>query len=140
MMFWTAWDPRVPKVPRDRRDRLESTALPDELRVQLYDLFRLRGQVAHRNYYGGDALGTAIETLTAGGVEVLEHTPEERQEWVDALQPLERRFIEENEIRGLPAAAFVQEARERAASYADWTDQELWDHVSERPVQGIITL
>ena len=114
--------------------------LPDDLRVQLYNLFRLRGQVAHRNYYGGDALGTAIETLTAGGVEVIEHTPEERQEWVDAVQPLEQRFIEENERRGLPAAALVHEAKERAAVYADWTDQELWDHVSERPVQGIIAL
>ena len=114
--------------------------LPDDLRVQLYDLFRLRGQVAHRNYYGGKALGHAIETLTAGGVEVIELTPDERQEWVDAIQPLEQRFIDENERRGLPAAAFVREARERAAVYADWTDQELWDHVLERPVQGIIAL
>ncbi len=114
--------------------------LPDDLRVQLYNLFRLRGQVAHRNYYGGEALGRALETLTAGGVEVIELTLEERQEWIDAIQPLEQRFIEENERRGLPAAAFVREARERAAVYADWTDQELWDHVLERPVQGIIAL
>jgi len=114
--------------------------LPADLRVQLYDLFRLRGQVAHRNYYGGDALDTAIARLTAGGVEVSEPTPEEGEEWRDAVQPLEQRFIEENARRGLPAAAFVHEAKQRAAVYADWTDQELWDHVSERPVQGIIAL
>ena len=114
--------------------------MPDDLRVQLYNLFRLRGQVASRNYYGEGASRTAIETLTAGGVEVIEHTPEERQEWIDAIQPLEQRFVEENERRGLPAAAFVNEARERATVYADWTDQELWDHVLERPVQGIIAL
>jgi len=114
--------------------------LPDDLRAQLYDLFRFRGQIAHRNYYGGDALATAIETLKAGGVEIIEPTPEESQEWLEALQPLEQRFIDENEARGLPAAAFVDEARERAAGYADWTDQELWDHVSEHPVQGIIAL
>ena len=114
--------------------------LPDDLRAQLYDLFRFRGQIAHRNYYGGDALATAIETLKAGGVEIIEPTPEESQEWLEALQPLEQRFIDKNEARGLPAAAFVDEARERAAGYADWTDQELWDHVSEHPVQGIIAL
>jgi len=114
--------------------------LPADLRVQLYDLFRLRGQVAHRNYYGGDALDTAIARLTAGGVEVSEPTPEEGEEWRDAVRPLEQRFIEENARRGLPAAAFVHEAKQRAAVYADWTDQELWDHVSERPVQGIIAL
>ena len=114
--------------------------LPADLRVPLYNLFRLRGQVAYRNYYGGEALGAAIETITAGGVETVEPTPEERQQWVEAVQPLEQRFIEENERLGLPAAAFVREAKERAAAYAGWTDQELWDHVSAHPVQGIIEL
>ena len=46
--------------------------LPADLRVPLYNLFRLRGQVAYRNYYGGEALGAAIETITAGGVETVE--------------------------------------------------------------------
>ena len=114
--------------------------LPADLRVPLYNLYRLRGQVAHQNYYGGDALDAAIETLTAGGVEVIEPTPEERRAWVDAVQPLEQRFIAENERLGLPAAAFVREARERAAVYDGWTDQEIWDHVSAHPVPGIITL
>ena len=115
-------------------------ALPGDLRVQLYDLFRLRGQVASRNYYGAGALGTALETLVAGGVEVTDLGPGELQEWSELVRPLEQRFIEENERLGLPAAAFVSEARERAAVYADWSEQELWDHVSERPVQGIIAL
>ena len=114
--------------------------LPTELRVQLYDLYRLRGQVAYQNYYGGEALAQAIATLTAGGVETVEPTPEERQQWVEVVQPLERRFIEQNERLGLPATAFVREAKQRAAVYAGWTDQELWDHVLAEPVQGIIRL
>jgi TRAP-type C4-dicarboxylate transport system substrate-binding protein len=114
--------------------------LPEDLRVELYNLFRLRGQVAHRNYYGGEALDRSIETLVAGGVEIIELTPDEQQEWVDAILPLERRFIEENEARGLPAGDFVREARQRAAVYDSWTDQQLWDHILERPVQGIIAL
>ena len=115
-------------------------SLPDDLRVQLINLFRLHGQVAHQNYYGGAAMDTAVETLADGGVEILEPTPDERQEWIDAVGPLEQRFIDENERRGLPAATFVQEAKTRAAVYQGWTDQQLWDHVSERPVQDIITL
>ena len=114
--------------------------LPGDLRVQLYDLYRLHGQVANRNFYGGGALDTAIATLRAEGVEVTEQTAAERQQWVDAVQPLEQRFIEENEQRGLPATAFVREAKARAAVYADWTDQQLWDHASANPVQGIIAL
>ncbi|MEE2965420.1 MAG: TRAP transporter substrate-binding protein DctP [Acidobacteriota bacterium] len=114
--------------------------LPADLRVPLYNLFRLRGQVAHANYYGGASVVSAIETMTAGGVETVEPTLAERQGWVDAVEPLEGRFIEKNERLGLPAAAFVREAKERAAAYAAWTDQELWDHISAHPVQGIIDL
>jgi TRAP-type C4-dicarboxylate transport system substrate-binding protein len=115
-------------------------ALPDDLRVELYNLYRFRGQIAHRNYYGGGALTSALERLDGGGVEIMIPTDDERQAWVDAARPLEHRFIEENEARGLPAEAFVREARLRAASYDGWSDDELWDQVAERPVQGIIAL
>ncbi len=115
-------------------------ALPEDLRVELYNLFRFRGQIAHRNYYGSGALETALERLEGGGVEIHEPTPVERQAWIDAVLPLEQRFIDENEARGLPAAAFVREAKARAARYEGWSDDELWDQVAERPVQGIIAL
>jgi len=115
-------------------------ALPEDLRVILYNVFRFRGQIAHQNYYGSTALETALERLVEGGVEITDPTPDERRAWVDAVRPLEERFIEENEARGLPAEAFVREARERAAVYEGWTDQQLWDHVDRNPVQGIISL
>lgn len=114
-------------------------ALPPDLRTRLIDLFRLRGQVAHRNYYGGAAMETAVTTLEEGGVEILDPLPEEREAWLEAVRPLEQRFIEENEALGLPAGAFVREARERAAVYDGWSDDEIWDHVWENPVQGIIS-
>jgi TRAP-type C4-dicarboxylate transport system substrate-binding protein len=112
--------------------------LPNDLQTTLYNVYRLRGQIAHQNYYGGAALETAINTLSDAGVEILEPTDDERQAWVDASGPLEARFIEENEARGLPAEAFVREAKERAAVYEGWTDQQLWDHIDEHPTQGII--
>ena len=114
--------------------------LPEDLRLQLYNLFRLRGQVASQNFYGGENLDRAIETLREEGIEIIDHTPAERQAWVDAVRPLEQRFIDENEALGLPATAFVREAKERAAGYEGWTDQQLWDHIEARPVQGIISL
>jgi len=112
--------------------------LPPDLQTTLYNVYRLRGQIAHQNYYGGAALETAINTLSDAGVEILEPTDDERQAWVDASGPLEARFIEENEARGLPAEAFVREAKQRAAVYEGWTDQQLWDHIDRQPTQGII--
>jgi TRAP-type C4-dicarboxylate transport system substrate-binding protein len=115
-------------------------SMPEDLRAQLHDLFRLRGQVANRNYYGGAALQAALDRLAENGVEVVRPTAAERDEWVETVRPVEQRFIEENEALGLPAGEFVAEARERAARYAGWSDQQLWDHVTASPVQGIITL
>lgn len=115
-------------------------AMPDDLRIQLYDLFRFRGQVANQNYYGGAALQTALDRLAENGVDVSDPTPTERAAWVEAVHPVEQRFIDENEALGLPAAAFVAEAKERAARYAGWADADLWNHVAARPVQGIIDL
>ncbi len=114
--------------------------MPEDLRAQLHDLFRLRGQVANRNYYGGPALQAAIDRLVENGVEVSSPTAAEREEWLQAVRPVEQRFIEENEALGLRAGDFVAEARERAARYAGWSDEQLWDHVRANPVQGIITL
>ncbi len=115
-------------------------AMPDDLRRQLYALFRLRGQVANRNYYGGAALQSALARLSENGVEVRDPTPEERAAWVEAVRPVEQRFIEANEALGLPAEAFVAEAKERAARYTGWSDEQLWNHVAEQPVPGIIDL
>ncbi|MQA92666.1 MAG: hypothetical protein GEU90_20995, partial [Gemmatimonas sp.] len=114
--------------------------LPDDLRVELYNAYRLRGQIAHQNYYGGTALASSIERLGESGVEVSEPTSDERAAWIDALQPLEERFIEENERQGLRAEAFVREAHERAAVYEGWSDQQLWDRVVQQPVQGVIDI
>ena len=114
--------------------------LPADLRAELYNLLRLVGQVANQNFYGGTALDAAVERIVEGGVELLEPTPDERQAWADAVFPLEERFIEENERLGLPAAAFVEEAKVRSARYDRWSDQELWDHVVAHPVPGVIEL
>jgi TRAP-type C4-dicarboxylate transport system substrate-binding protein len=115
-------------------------AMPEDLRAQLYDLFRFRGQVANRNYYGGAALQSALVRLEENGVEIARPTAAERQVWVEAIGPVEQRFIEENEALGLPAADFVAEAKERAARYVGWSEEQLWDHVAEHPVQGVIDL
>jgi len=56
------------------------------------------------------------------------------------VRPLEERFVEEHAALGLPAAAFLQEAKDRAAVYEGWTDQQLWDHVWANPTPGIIAL
>jgi TRAP-type C4-dicarboxylate transport system substrate-binding protein len=112
--------------------------LPDDLKLHLYDTFRLRGQIAHQNYYGSGALETAIDRLVEARVQVVDPMPDEQEAWIDAVRPLEERFIDEQEAQGRPAEAFVREARERAAVYEGWTDQQIWDHVDRNPVQGII--
>ena len=83
---------------------------------------------------------SALDIITAGGVETIDPSPSDRQQWIDAVRPLENRFIDENERLGLPAAAVVEEAKTRAAVYEGWGDQQLWDYVTSHPVPGVIEL
>jgi len=114
--------------------------LPDDLRRQLYGLFRIRGQIAVQRYYGGPRAEQALDGLRERGIRVIELGEADRREWRDAVAPLRERFLEETEARGHPARALVAELEEGAARYAEWTDEMFMERARNDPVQGIIDL
>jgi TRAP-type C4-dicarboxylate transport system substrate-binding protein len=121
-------------------NRRSFEALPDSLRRQLYALFRVRGQIAVQNYYGGPRADAALDELQNRGVQVLEMTDSDLAEWRAAAAPLSERFLDEQEAAGRPARAFAADMARLAARYDQWTDAEIMDRVRTNPVQGIIDL
>jgi len=115
-------------------------ALPQDLKEQLYLLFRIRSQIAVQNYYSGEGDERAYATLTNGGVEIIDLDDEERARFRAAVEPLTARYIAQHEAEGLPAAALVEEMRARAQEYAPLTNDQLNERVRTRPVMGIIDL
>ncbi|MDX1396673.1 MAG: TRAP transporter substrate-binding protein DctP [Gemmatimonadota bacterium] len=115
-------------------------ALPDDLKRQMYGLFRVRGQLAVQNYYGGARAAEAIEDLRERGIEILAPAEADLAEWRAALEPLRERFLSEQEARGLPARRLAEDMAALAARYRGWSDEELMNHVRTSPVQGIIEL
>ena len=115
-------------------------SLPDDLRRQMYGLFRVRGQLAVQNYYGGERAEDAIDGLRERGIEVLAPTESDLAEWRTAVEPLRERFLSEQEARGLPARRLAGDMAALAARYRGWTDTELMRHVRTSPVEGIIDL
>ena len=115
-------------------------ALPDDLRRHLYALFRVRGQIAVQNYYGGQRATEALDEVRERGVRLLELSESDVAEWRAAVAPLSERFLEEQEAEGRPARALAADMARLASEYESLSDAELVARVRERPVQGIIDL
>lgn len=114
--------------------------LPDDIRHQMYGLFRVRGQLAVQNYYGGPRAEDAIDILRERGVQVIGLTESDLAEWRAAVAPLSERFLDEQEAAGRPGRALAADMARLASRYEGLTDAQLMDRVRTNPVQGIIDL
>jgi TRAP-type C4-dicarboxylate transport system substrate-binding protein len=121
-------------------NRRSFDALPDDVRRQMYGLFRVRGQIAVQNYYGGPRADAAVDVLRERGVTILDLSESDLDEWRSAVAPLSERFLEEQEAQGRPARAFAADMRALATRYDELTDDELRTRVRTTPVEGIIDL
>lgn len=115
-------------------------ALPGDLREQMYRLFRIRGQMAVQNYYGGPRADAALEALRDHGVTVLEMGGSDFDEWRTAAAPLSERFLEGQEAAGRPARALAADMADLATRYERLSDSEIMERVRTSPVRGIIDL
>jgi len=121
-------------------NRRSFDALPDGVRRQMYGLFRIRGQLAVQNYYGGPRAREALERLESEGVEILELDDDELARWREAVAPLSERFLRDREEEGLPARALLADMRTLAAELDSLSDAELMTRVKTHPTQGLIDL
>jgi TRAP-type C4-dicarboxylate transport system substrate-binding protein len=121
-------------------NRSSFDALPDDLREELYDLFRIRSQIAAQRFYSGPPEVEARQTLRDEGIEVYEVPPGERENWRDRLAPLRDRFILSEEAEGRPAGEMVRSMETLARTYSSLSGEEIMQRVTDEPVEGIIDL
>ena len=121
-------------------NRRSFDALPEDIRRQMYGLFRVRGQIAVQNYYGGPRAGEALDDLRNRGIELIDLTESDLAEWREAVAPLSERFLEEQEAAGRPARALAADMARLAREYRGFSDEQLMERVRTNPVQGIIDL
>ncbi len=115
-------------------------SLPEDLRVSLYRLFRVRSQIAVQNYYSGSGHERALRVLRESGTETIELEQAELARWRATVAPLRERYIAQYESEGLPARAVVAHMEELAAEYSTLTNEEINDRIANSPTQGIIDL
>ena len=115
-------------------------ALPDDLRVIFYRLLRIRSQMAAQNYYSGLGHERAMTALRESDVKMFDLEGDELNRWRDVVAPLKERYIAQYESEGLPARTVVAEMEALAADYADFTNEQLNERVTNSPIQGIIDL
>jgi TRAP-type C4-dicarboxylate transport system substrate-binding protein len=114
--------------------------LPEDIRETFYRLLRVRSQMAAQDYYSGPREEASYDALRAGGCEVLDLEPAERERWREALVPLRERFISENEAQGRPAREMLAEMEALSAKYSALSRAEIRRKVVDDPVMGIIDL
>ena len=56
------------------------------------------------------------------------------------VTPLKEKYVARYELEGLPARAAVADMERLARDYADLTNQQLNERVTNLPIQGIIDL
>jgi len=111
-------------------------ALPKALKPQWYNLLRIESQMFGNAMDNENKLSR--ERNKREGVEVITLPPQEFARWKQAVQPLWDQFVEENEARGLPAKALVQELKAGSEKYSAWSEAQLMEKVTKSPIKGII--
>ena len=112
--------------------------LPGDLQAIFYRLLRIRSQMAVQNYYSGLGHERAMAALRESDVEIFELEGDELARWRKVVAPLKERYIAQYESEGLPARAAVDDMEMLAAEYADFTNEQINERVTNSPIQGII--
>lgn len=111
--------------------------LPSDLKVVLYNWFRKHAQFAAQvhSVREGDRCCMKMEEK---GIETIVLSDEELEKWRKAAAPVVEKFIADNEAKGLPAKAFVQDMRALSKKYSSVSWDELMQSTIDHPIQGII--
>jgi TRAP-type C4-dicarboxylate transport system substrate-binding protein len=109
---------------------------PPEVKRFMYNMQRRLSMMYGIEFYRQDQLSRQI--LEARGIKVIKLAPQEATRWKAAVEPLWEEFVKENEAKGLPARALVNDLRALSAKYSTWTAEQLMQDVIDHPVHGII--
>ena len=96
--------------------------------------------MAAQNYYSGPGHEQAMEALREANLEIFDLEGEELNRWREVVAPLKEKYVARYELEGLPARAAVADMERLATDYADLTNQQLNERVTNLPIQGIIDL
>ena len=72
-----------------------------------------------------------------GETEIIDMSDAELNRWKKAVAPIEARFIEKNEKKGLPAKAFIADIKKLAAKYAAMSATDVMAEAVNSPAQGL---
>lgn len=112
-------------------------SLNGEQQKFLYKKLRQASQIASQAYDIDDKI--AFDTMQKNGVEFITPSAEEMEKMRKAVQPVYEKFVAENEAKGLPAKAMLEEIRALTEQYKSLSPEQVRELVTTTPVQGIIT-
>lgn len=108
--------------------------LPDDLKPVVNHWAQLTSMV---NSQLGvmEASAKAQKVFAENDVVMITLDDAERQRWIDAVQPVVEKNIEEAEAKGVPARQMIEEIRAATKKYEGMTQDELFQHIVDNPYQ-----
>ena len=100
-----------------------------DFQKELY--FKLRKAANHMSEGYTKLEDRGFEGLKKAGIEIIIPEPEEKKRWVQCGDEVWDRFVKDNEKKGLPAKAFVEEFRACANKYNAMSIREIREYVED---------
>ena len=100
-----------------------------DFQKELY--FKLRKAANHMSEGYTKLEDRGFEGLKKAGIEIIIPEPEEKKRWVQCGDEVWDRFVKDNEKKGLPAKAFVEDFRACANKYNAMSIREIREYVED---------
>ncbi len=112
--------------------------LPPDLKDVFYRWLQLWNH-AEAELYFDDIAVKGREAMKAAGVEFYDLSDTERQQWEEALAPVEQAWIKKMEAEGKPATEFLADYRRNYSDLEAKTHDEIFQSIMDEPVDGLVT-
>jgi len=111
--------------------------LPAALKPTFAHFQQLMGHAVSQGI-GVDFRAQAKDIYRQNGVTLITLSPEEKAAWVNALKPVQDKWVAEQKAAGVPADQLLADIRRLEAKYRNATPDELFKLTVEQPVSGLL--
>lgn len=111
--------------------------LPPDLQKIVYHWAQKRNHAIVQGFYER-ALRDARKQMADRGIKFHKPTEQERQKWLDIMQPVTDKWIKETEAKGLPAKQLVADIKKLSSKYERMSWNDIFQQTLDAPVPGLI--
>lgn len=112
--------------------------LPPDLQKVVYHWAQKRNHAIVQGFYER-TLRAARKLMTDRGIKFFKPTEQERNKWLEIMQPVTDKWVKETEAKGLPAKQVIADLKRLSAKYEQMSWNDIFQQTLDAPVPGLIS-